>query len=228
MAKKILVVDDERKIREVIRAYLEKEGYEVIEAVNGEEAVYSARKEQPDLIILDVMMPKMDGYEFMHAYRKEASTPIIMLTAKAEETDEVLGLELGADDYISKPFEMRTLLARIRAVLRRSARGQGGREVLEVGKIKVDMSSRKAFLDGETIDLTPTEFDLLSIFLREPGFAYSRLDLLEKIDMHAFDGVERTIDVHVFNLRTKIEEDPKDPKYIETVYGMGYRFMDAD
>lgn len=228
MSKKILIVDDEHKIRNVIRTYLEKEGFEVLEAVNGEEALYSARKEKPDLIVLDVMMPKMDGYEFMHTFRKEANLPIIMLTAKSEDADEVLGLELGADDYVSKPFEMRTLLARIRAVLRRTSRGPEEKEILKVGPVSVDRSSRKAFLADQPLDLTPTEFDLLSIFLANPGIAFSRLDLLQKIDMLAFEGVERTIDVHIFNLRNKIEKDPKNPVYIETVYGMGYRFMETE
>ena len=224
MVKKILVVDDKASVRKLVDEYLSEQGYQVVNAANGREAIYTARHERPDLILLDIMMPEMDGFEFISAFRRESNTPIILLTAKLEESDKVIGLELGADDYITKPFSMRELLARIRAVLRRAAEEVDSAEILRVGLISLDKVSRQVEIDGVPIHLTPSEFDLLAILLRTPGKVYSRMALLEELQGTSFEGIARTIDVHVRNLRTKIEPDPANPVYIETVYGSGYRF----
>ncbi|MFZ2361399.1 MAG: response regulator transcription factor [Anaerolineae bacterium] len=224
MSKTVLVVDDKKELRVMVKTYLEEEGFRVLTAKDGQEALYVARHEKPDLIILDLMMPQMGGYDFLHAYRREASTPIIILTAKLEEGDKVLGLELGADDFVTKPFSMRELTARVRAVLRRVGREQVDVEVLRAADITLDRQRRLVTAAGRPVDLTPSEFDLLAAFLAAPGRAYSRAELLDRLQGDAYDGYERTIDVHIRNLRTKIEPDPSKPRYVETVYGVGYRF----
>lgn len=224
MAKTILVVDDEMRLVSVVEAYLEQEGYKVVKASNGREALFAARQEKPDLIILDIMMPEMDGFEFMRLHRKERETPIILLTAKVEDDDKVIGLELGADDYLTKPFRPRELIARVRAVLRRTGITEPKAQVLREGNITLDRESHFVKVGDDFVDLTPSEFDLLAALLSSPGRAYSRLDLLDRLQGTAFEGYERTIDVHVKNLRAKIEQDPRNPHYIETVYGVGYRF----
>lgn len=229
MAQTILIVDDEAKLRDLLRLYLERDGYRVVEAGNGREALYVARYEKPDLIILDLMMPELNGADFMRAFRREAQTPVIMLTAKVEESDEVLGLELGADDYITKPFSIRSVLARVRAVLRRAMAEPVEADILRAGDIMVDRAGRIVRVRDELVDLTPSEFALLSTLIAAPGRAFSRLDLLERTSGDAYEGYERTIDVHIRNLRAKIEPNPGKPQYIQTVYGMGYRFAaDAD
>ena len=224
MSQTILIVDDEAKLRDMIRVYLEQEGYRVVEAANGREALYAARYEKPDLIILDLMMPEMGGYDFMRVYGKEASTPVIMLTAKIEDTDKILGLELGADDYLTKPFNVRELIARVRAVLRRMQKAAVEPDLLRVADIVLDRGGRTVKVGEQFIDLTPSEFELLAALMAAPGQVFSRLDLLDRMSGDAYEGYERTIDVHVRNLRAKIEPDAKHPKYIETVYGLGYRF----
>ncbi|MCL4263826.1 MAG: response regulator transcription factor [Anaerolineae bacterium] len=224
MAQTILVVDDEIRLRDMLRVYLEKEGYRVVEAGNGREALYIARYEKPDLIILDLMMPELGGYDFMRAYRKEAETPVIMLTAKIEETDKVIGLELGADDYVTKPFGVSELIARVRAVLRRMSKQDAASDILRVADIVLDRAGRVVQVRGKQVDLTPSEFEILAALMASPGRAFSRLDLLERTSGDAYEGYERTIDVHVRNLRAKIEADPGNPQYVQTVYGMGYRF----
>lgn len=224
MAKKILVVDDEKRLVSVVKAYLEGEGYTVVTASNGQEALFQARQEKPDLILLDIMMPEIDGYEFIRLHRKERETPIILLTAKVEEDDKVIGLELGADDYVTKPFRPRELMARVRAVLRRTGETEPRAEILRVGEITLDREDHTVSVREELVDLTPSEFDLLSAIMASPGRAFSRLELLDRIQGTAFEGYERTIDVHIKNLRAKIEPDPKSPRYIQTVYGIGYRF----
>lgn len=224
MSQTIMIVDDEAKLRDMIRVYLEQEGYRVVEAGNGREALYVARYEKPDLIILDLMMPEMGGYEFLRAYNKEAETPVIMLTARVEDNDKILGLELGADDYVTKPFNVRELIARVRAVLRRIHKSTNEPELLRVADIVVDCAGRTVTVGEHAIDLTPSEFELLATLMSAPGRVFSRLDLLDRMSGDAYEGYERTIDVHIRNLRTKIEPDPKNPRYIETVYGMGYRF----
>ncbi|MFT5194610.1 MAG: DNA-binding response OmpR family regulator [Cellvibrionaceae bacterium] len=224
--KTILVVDDTDSLRIMIKKYLSSEGFRIVTAKDGREAIFVARDEKPDLIILDLMMPEMDGYDFMRVYGREADTPIIILTAKLEEGDKVLGLELGADDYVTKPFGMRELTARVRAVLRRfeKANTSGSQGVLRAGKIMLDPDSYLCQLDGNNVNLTPSEFDLLTVLMKHPGRAFSRADLLDMLQGTSFEGYERTIDVHVRNLRTKVEEDASNPEYIETVYGIGYRF----
>jgi DNA-binding response OmpR family regulator len=224
MTKTILVVDDKFNMRAMVRDYLTEENFRVVVAENGQQALFTARQEKPDLILLDIMMPKMDGYEFLRVFRKEQNTPVILLTARLEETDKVLGLELGADDYITKPFGMRELVARIRAVLRRVGVDLSADEILRVGEIYLNQGDHQVRVSDQPINLTPSEFDLLSVLMTSPGRVFSRLDLLEKLQGTTFEGVARTIDVHVRNLRTKIEKDPSHPYYIETVFGVGYRF----
>jgi len=224
MTKTILVVDDKPNMRAMVRDYLTEENFRVVVAENGQQALYTARQEKPDLILLDIMMPKMDGYEFLRVYRKEQNVPVILLTARLEEADKVLGLELGADDYVIKPFGMRELVARIRAVLRRSGQDIAHDEVLRIGDIALDKGNHEVRVKDQRVNLTPSEFDLLAIFMSAPGRVFSRLDLLERLQGTTFEGVARTVDVHVYNLRTKIEENASHPRYIETVFGVGYRF----
>jgi len=223
MGKTILVVDDQANVRRLLREYLEEEGFHVVVAENGRDALYAARREKPDLILLDLMMPEMSGYEFMRTFTKEQDTPIILFTAKLEESDKVLGLELGADDYITKPFSMRELVARIRAVLRRVEKGASDSEVLRVADITLDRGARTVTVGGRNVRLTPTEFELLATLMAAPGRVFSRAALLEAIQGVSIETMERAIDVHIRNLRTKIEPDASHPRYIETVFGVGYR-----
>lgn len=225
MTKTILVVDDKESLRLMVKSYLAQEGFRVVTAANGRDALFMARQEKPDLILLDLMMPEMGGYEFMRAHSREADTPTIILTAKVEESDMVLGLELGADDYVTKPFSMRELAARIRAVLRRAGKAAPEAEVLRVRDVVLDRNGRTVQVgDRYLTNLTPSEFDLLATLMTAPGRVYSRAELLELLQGTSFEGYERTIDVHVRNLRTKLEPDPSSPSYVETVYGVGYRF----
>jgi DNA-binding response OmpR family regulator len=224
MTRTILVVDDEKRITSLLKAYLGGQGFDVATAANGREALFVARQEKPDLIILDLMMPEMDGYEFMRLHHKERETPIILLTAKVEEDDKVLGLELGADDYVTKPFSPRELTSRVRSVLRRSGQSMPKTEVFRVGGLTLDRESHLVTLEDEVVDTTPSEFDLLATLMSSPGRTFTRLELLDQIQDTAFAGYARTIDVHIKNLRAKIERDPRQPRYIETVYGVGYRF----
>jgi len=224
MIRKIMVVDDKLELRTLLKSYLTQEGFDVVAAGNGQEALFVARHEKPDLIILDLMMPEMSGYEFMRAYSREADTPIIILTARLEENDKVLGLELGADDYVTKPFSPRELAARVRAVLRRLEKQSIEQDLLRSGDISMDRLGHITTVNGQTVDLTPSEFDLLATLMAAPGRVFSRLELLDRLQGAAYEGYERTIDVHIRNLRTKVEPDPSQPRYIETVYGAGYRF----
>ena len=225
MSKTILVIDDTESLRTLVKSYLAQEGFRVATAANGREGLFVARQERPDLIILDLMMPELGGFDFIKAYAREGDAPIIILTARIEESDKVLGLELGADDYLTKPFSMRELAARVRAVLRRAdkAGGNGPAALLRAGDLALDRERREVIVDGSSVDLTPSEFDLLTTFLSAPGRVFSRLELLDKLQGDAYEGFERTIDVHIRNLRTKIEPDPRNPRYIVTVYGIGYR-----
>ena len=224
MAKKILVVDDKSELRTLLKSYFTQEGFEVVTAGDGQEALFVARHEKPNLIILDLMMPEMSGYDFMRAYGREADTPIILLTARIDENDKVLGLELGADDYVTKPFSPRELTARVRAVLRRLEKQAGEQEILRIADLTLDRTGRIVTLGMKSVDLTPSEFELLATMMAAPGRVFSRLELLDRLQGSAYEGYERTIDVHIRNLRTKIEPDPAHPRYIETVYGAGYRF----
>lgn len=228
MTRTILVVDDQSNVRTLLREYLTEEGFRVVSAGDGREALYVARHEKPDLVLLDILMPEMNGYDFIRRFRVERDTPIILLTARLEETDKVLGLELGADDYVTKPFGMRELLARINAVLRRSEKAAGPAEFLRAGPVEIDRVTHTVKVNHQPVDLTPSEFELLATLMAAPRRVFSRLDLLEALHPEeaagAVDGIERTIDVHVRNLRTKIEPDPSRPRYIETIFGVGYRF----
>jgi two-component system, OmpR family, alkaline phosphatase synthesis response regulator PhoP len=226
MTKKILVVDDKSELRILLKSYLAQEGFDVVTAGDGQEALFVARQEKPDLIILDLMMPEMGGYDFLRTFSRESDTPVIILTARLDENDKVLGLELGADDFITKPFSPRELTARVRAVLRRLEKQQTCEQVLIIrqGNIFIDHSAHIITVNGQPVDLTPSEFDLLITLISAPGRVFSRLELLDRLQGTAYEGYERTIDVHIRNLRTKIEPDPSRPRYIETVYGTGYRF----
>ncbi|MBV6393810.1 MAG: Sensory transduction protein regX3 [Anaerolineales bacterium] len=227
MPQTILIVDDEKRMVSLLKSYLEQEGYRVASAFNGREALEVARREKPELVVLDIMMPEMNGYEFMRARRAESDTPIIMLTAKVEDEDKIIGLELGADDYVTKPFKPRELMARIRNVLRRAGKNESKGKSLKALDIALDRDTREVSVNGRLVDLTPSEFDLLAALMTSPGRVFSRLDLLDVIQGVRYEGYERTIDTHVKNLRAKVEEDPRKPTRIETVYGVGYRLKKA-
>ena len=219
-----MIVDDEKRLVSLVESYLTQEGYRVVSANDGKQALPIASHEKPDLIILDIMMPEMDGYEFMREHRKEQDTPIILLTARVDDDERVIGLELGADDYITKPFRPRELVARVRAVLRRAGKTEPQAQVLQVADITLDRETRTVTVADRSVDLTPSEFDLLAALMTSPGRVFSRLDLLDILQGIRYEGYERTIDTHIKNLRAKIEEDSRSPRYIETVYGVGYRF----
>jgi two-component system alkaline phosphatase synthesis response regulator PhoP len=224
VSSKILVIDDEAKIVKLVRSYLEQAGFAVVEAGNGQTALIQARREKPDLVVLDLGLPGLDGLEVARILRRERDTPIIMLTARIEDTDKIVGLELGADDYITKPFNPRELVARVRAVLRRTSGGETSTtEMLRAGALVLDLGGHQATLDGRLLDLTPTEFDLLTVLLRTPGHAFTRLQLLDRVQGDAYEGYERTIDAHIKNLRAKLGDDPRHPHYIQTVFGVGYK-----
>ena len=223
MATTILVVDDKANTRQLLYEYLTEQGFKVISATNGQEAIYSARHHHPDLILLDIMMPKMDGYQFLRQYRQESQIPVIIITAREEETDVILGLELGADDYIVKPFRLRELVARIHAILRREERASNNEKPLTVGDLYLDPISHTVTIKNKPISLTPIEFDLLMTFMRSPGQVFTRTQLIEHLMDSGFSGLDVTLNVHIRNLRTKIEANPSQPQYIETVFGVGYR-----
>lgn len=230
MPKTILVVDDEAKIVRVVRDYLEKAGFRVVSAEDGRQALAVFRTEHPHLIILDLGLPERDGLEVTRAIRRESAVPIIMLTARVDETDKLIGLELGADDYVTKPFSPRELVARVRAVLRRvEGEETPAEEHIQVSDVDIDLKERRVRIAGRPVELTPTEFDLLVAMAREPGRVFTRLQLLEKVQGYeAYEGYERTIDAHIKNVRQKIEPDSRHPRYIHTVYGVGYRFEVSD
>ena len=221
---KVLVVDDDPGIVKLVRAYLEQDGFQVLAAYDGKKAMQIARHDKPDLVVLDLMLPEMDGWDVCRALRKESDVPIVMLTARVEESDKLVGLELGADDYVTKPFSPRELVARVRAVLRRVQGLPPKPERISRGDITVDLSRHAVTVGGESVSLTPTEFDLLATLLQDAGRAFTRSQLLEQTQGYAYDGYERTIDVHIKNLRQKIEADPGNPRHIKTVYGVGYKF----
>jgi len=227
MSKKILVVDDEIKIVRLVRDYLEAAGFRVVTAYAGKEALAVFRHEKPDLVVLDLMLPEMDGLDVARIMRRESDVPIIMLTARVEETDRVLGLELGADDYVTKPFSPRELVARVRAVLRRVGGEEQAPSLIRAGDVEIDPERRTVTVAGRPVELTTTEFDLLTVLARHPGRVFSRLELLERVQGYAYEGYERTVDAHIKNLRRKIEPDPKHPRYILTVYGVGYKFAES-
>jgi two-component system alkaline phosphatase synthesis response regulator PhoP len=224
---KILVVDDEPSIRELVRFNLEKEGYAVIEAGDGPQALQLAQTQRPDLVLLDLMLPGVDGFTVCRRLNDTLGVPVIMLTARGEEVDRVLGLELGADDYVTKPFSPRELVARVKAVLRRSERApeHEAPAVVQAGPLRIDPAMRMVTVGTDRVELTPREFDLLTLLAGNPGRVFSRQFLLENLWGYDFLGDMRTVDVHIRHLRQKVEEDPANPVLIETVHGLGYRFM---
>ena len=223
---RILVVDDEPKIVQLVRDYLERAGFAVSTARDGNEALMRAHSERPDLIVLDLGLPGLDGLEVTRRLRRDSGVPIIMLTARDDETDKVVGLELGADDYVTKPFSPRELEARVRAVLRRHT-GDAQAEVLRAGDLNLDLPRLRVEVSGRPVELTATEFQLLAALARQPGRVFTRAQLLDAIHGVAFDSYERAIDAHVKNIRRKIEPDPRTPRYLLTVYGVGYRLADV-
>lgn len=224
--RKILVVDDEPQIVKVLKAYLEKAGYQVLTALDGREALAVFSRETPDFMILDLNLPGMDGLEVCKVVRRESNIPILMLTARVEEADRLIGLELGADDYVIKPFSPREVVARVRAIFRRAAAEPAKADIIEVGGLFIDRGLHLVKVAGQVVDLTPTEFEILAVLAGQPRRVFTRLQIMEQAQGSAFEGYERTIDAHIKNLRLKIEPDPKKPTYIQTVFGLGYK-LDA-
>lgn len=228
MATSILVVDDDKEIVRLVRAYLEQAGYQVMVAYDGETALHTLRREHPNLVVLDLMLPDRDGWDITRIVRADPNLqaiPIIMLTARIEDTDKIVGLELGADDYVTKPFNPREVVARVRSVMRRttSTTPTTKEQVLIQGELRLDLYRREVTVDGKPADLTPTEFELLSTLMENPGYAFTRAELIERSLGYEYESLERSLDSHIKNLRKKIEKDPKEPVYIQTVYGVGYR-----
>ncbi|RMF03845.1 MAG: DNA-binding response regulator [Chloroflexi bacterium] len=227
---RILVVDDDKKIVRLVQAYLEQSGFSVLTAHDGETALHTIRRERPDLVVLDLMLPDRDGWDITRIIRSDtalAATPIVMLTARVEDTDKIVGFELGADDYIPKPFNPREVVARVKAVLRRTSAGPTQPHIIELGQARLNLDRHELTRNGHPVELTPTEFDLLKLLFQNPGHAFTRLELIEKGLGYSYEGMERTVDTHIKNLRKKIGAEADDPAYIETVYGVGYRLRGA-
>lgn len=221
----VLIIEDEKELANVLKAYLERSGYQVLMAYRGDEGFALWKEQHPDMVLLDLNLPGIDGIDIARKIRQESDTPLIMVTARVEEVDRLLGLELGADDYITKPFSPREVVARVKAVLRRVGRApEIPSEVLEVGDLEIDKEAHVVRQAGQVLELTPTEFSLLVTMANQPGRAFSRLQLLEVIQGVAYEGYERSIDAHIKNLRAKLGDDSRHPHYIETVFGIGYRF----
>jgi len=225
--KKILVVDDEKKIVDIVKAYLERDGYRVIVAYDGRLALQMARGESPDLIVLDLMLPEVSGWDVCRTLRAESNVPIIMLTALDDDSDKIVGLELGADDYVVKPFNPKELVSRVRAVLRRAEGAAVKVKRIEFADLSIDLERHEAKRGEKLVELTLTEFELLRVLAESPGRVYSRMQLLDKVQGSAYEGYERTIDSHIKNLRKKLETDPERPTYVITVRGVGYKFGEA-
>ena len=229
MAHRILVVDDDKQIVRLVQSYLDQAGYAVLTALDGEEAMRAIRRERPDLIVLDLMLPKHDGYEITKWLRADptlAATPILMLTARIEDGDKILGLELGADDYLTKPFNPREVVARVRAILRRTTTAPISARILQIRGLRLDADRHIVTIDQRALETTPTEFAILRTLMENPNHAFTRGELIEKALGYAYEGMERTLDSHIKNLRKKIENDPSDPQYIATIFGVGYRISD--
>lgn len=220
----VLIVDDDIKLVKLLKAYFEKDGFITFLAYDGYQALQETRQRKPDIIVLDLMLPGLDGWEVCRNIRKENDVPIIMLTARDEETDRLIGLEIGADDYVTKPFSPREVVARAKVILRRTHRAATKREPIKAGSLVIDIERHLASQNTIELDLTPTEFKILEILAANPGRVFSRLQIVEQVQGYAFEGYERTIDAHVKNLRRKIEINPKEPQYIQTIYGVGYKF----
>jgi len=221
----ILIIEDQIELVKVLRSYLEQAGFSVLSAERGDTGLSTWEHKRPDLVILDLNLPGMDGLDVAREIRRKAATPIIMLTARVEETDQLIGLEMGADDYIPKPFSPRVVVARVRALLRRTSAPPAPSSVVRVADLEIDLDGHTVLRAGHTIDLTPTEFNLLTVLAGQPGRAFTRLQLLESALGTAYEGYDRTIDAHIKNLRSKLESNPRKPRYIETVFGIGYRFI---
>lgn len=220
----VLLIEDESELARVAQSYLQNGGFTVLTAARGDTGLSQFKQSKPDLVLLDLNLPGMDGLDVAREIRRQGETPIIMVTARVEETDRLIGLELGADDYITKPYSPRELVARVRAVLRRSGRAPAQPRKLQEGNLEVDLEEHSVTKAGHGIDLTPTEFNLLAALMAQPGRVFTRLQLLEAAQGTAYEGYERTVDAHIKNLRAKLETDPKEPRWIETVFGVGYRF----
>ena len=226
MPRDVLVVDDNEKIVEVLTAYLEQAGFSVRSAVDGATAIAEVDRAVPDIALLDVMLPGVDGIELTRRFQREHGLPVILVTARSDEVDRLIGLEVGADDYISKPFSPREVVARVKAVLRRTGDQRTGDETVRIGELSIDPERRAVAVQGRDVELTRTEFDILAAMAAHPGRVYSRLRLLEIATGDAFEGYERTIDAHVKNIRKKLGEDPRAPRYVHTVFGVGYKVED--
>jgi two-component system alkaline phosphatase synthesis response regulator PhoP len=229
MSQRILVVDDDRQIVRLVQSYLQQSGFSVLTAYDGEEALHAVRREKPDLIVLDLMLPKRDGLEITRILRADAnlsSMPILMLTARVEDIDKLIGLELGADDYLTKPFNPQEVVARVKAILRRSSGSLKPAQIIQIRGLRIDLDRHVAAIDDQPIDLTPTEFDILRTLMQNADHAFTRAELIEKALGYTYDGLDRTIDSHIKNLRKKIEADPAKPEYLETVFGIGYRLRE--
>lgn len=219
----ILIIEDENELVKILRSYLEAAGYTVLSAARGDLGLATWEKHHPDLVLLDLNLPGMDGLDVARAIRRKDETPIIMLTARVEETDRLVGLELGADDYMTKPYSPREVVARVRAVLRRAGGSKPTNTVVRLNDLSIDLDAHEVMRADQRIELTPTEFNLLAAMADQPGRVFNRLQLLEAVQGTAYEGYERTIDAHIKNLRAKLEVDPKEPRYVETVFGVGYR-----
>ena len=226
--QKILVVDDEPQILKVLQAYLEKDGSQVVSAMDGKQALEVFSREDPTFVILDLNLPGLDGLEVCREMRRSSSVPIMMLTARVEEVDKLIGLELGADDYVVKPFSPREVVARVKTILKRVNAGTLKGEIIQAGNLTIDLGQHTVNLNGRLIELTPTEFQILVTLASNPRRVFSRLQIMEHAQGDAFEGYERTIDAHIKNLRIKLEPDPRNPIYIQTVFGLGYKFELAE
>ena len=229
MAQRILVVDDDRQIVRLVQSYLQQSGFTVLTAYDGEEALHAMRREKPDLVVLDLMLPQRDGLDLTRLVRSDealAAIPILMLTARVEDVDKLIGLELGADDYLTKPFNPPEVVARVKAILRRSSGALKPPAVVQIRGLRLDLERHTAAIDDRLLELTPTEFDLLHVLMQNPGRAFTRGELIEKTVGYGYEGLERTVDSHIKNLRKKIESDLAKPEYLETVFGVGYRLRE--
>ena len=227
LSKKILVVDDEPQIVKVLKAYLEKAGYQVVTALDGKAALVVFDRERPDFMILDLNLPGMDGFEICREIRRDSNIPILMLTARVEEADKLNGLELGADDYVVKPFSPREVVARVKTIFRRTSAESDNGEIIQVGDLMIDLAKHTVKVAQKSIDFTPTEFEILVVLAKQPKRVFSRLQIMEQAQGDAYEGYERTIDAHIKNIRIKMEPNPKNPHYIQTVFGLGYK-LDPD
>ena len=221
--RSVLIVDDDTKLVELLQLYFQKDGFIVYTAYDGLTALKTARDKQPDILVLDLMLPGMDGWDICRTLRRDSDVPILMLTARDEESDRLVGLEIGADDYVTKPFSPKEVVARVKAILRRTKRATVKTEPVRMGDVVIDLEQYQVTKGGQAIELTPTEFKILELLAANPGRVFSRLQIVEQIQGYSFEGYERTVDAHVKNLRRKIEENPKEPEYIHTIYGVGYR-----